>query len=79
MPRDGTKSVKKMQKPLDKIKHGPKVLAAMEEEALFFVEDIRRATGLDEKTLRGVLSMLAKNRYLYKDHRGQWCRTSDQM
>jgi predicted transcriptional regulator of viral defense system len=72
-------SLKNMQKPIDKIKHGPKVLAAMEEEALFFVEDIRRATGLDEKTLRGVLDRLSKNRYLYKDHRGQWCRTSDKM
>jgi predicted transcriptional regulator of viral defense system len=66
-----------MQKPLEQIKHGPKILAAMEEEALFFVEDIRRATGLDEKTLRGVLSRLLKNRYLYKNDRGQWFKLEE--
>lgn len=66
-----------MQKPLDKIKHGPKILAAMEEEALFFVEDIRRATGLDKKTLQSVLSRLLKNRYLYKNDRGQWFRLEE--
>jgi predicted transcriptional regulator of viral defense system len=66
-----------MQKPLEQIKHGPKILAAMEEDALFFVEDIRRATGLDEKTLRGVLSRLLKNHHLYKNERGQWFRLGD--
>lgn len=73
---DGTKN-KTMQKPLDKIKHGDKILAAMEEEALFFVEDIRRATGLDKKTLQGVLSRLLKNRYLYKNDRGQWFKLEE--
>ena len=68
-----------MQKPIEKIKHGPKVLASMEEEALFFYEDIRRATGLDEKTLRGVLSRLLKNHNLYKNERGQWYRLSEDV
>jgi len=61
-----------MNKPLEKIKHGLKIVEAMEEGKLFFVEDIRRATGLDEKTLRGVLLRLLKNRYLEKNARGQW-------
>jgi DNA-binding IclR family transcriptional regulator len=65
------------QKPIEKIKHGPKVVAALEEEALFFVEDIRRATGLDDKTLRGVLASLLKNHYLFKNERGQWYRLSE--
>lgn len=59
-------------KPLEKIKHGLKVVEAMEDGKLFFVEDIRRATGLDERTLRGVLPRLLKNRYLFKNERGQW-------
>lgn len=59
-------------KPLEKIKHGLKIVEAMEEGKLFFVEDIRRATGLDEKTLRGVLPRLLKNRHLEKNERGQW-------
>jgi len=66
-----------MQKPIEQIKHGDKILAAMEEEALFFVEDIRRATGLDKKTLQSALSRLLKNRYLYKNDRGQWFRLED--
>lgn len=63
---------KKMTKPIEKIKYGPKVVASMEEGNLFFYDDIRRATGLDERTLRGVLASLLKNRYLEKNERGQW-------
>lgn len=63
-----------MTKPLEKIKYGLKIVETMEEGKLFFVEDIRRATGLDEKTLRGVLPRLLKNRYLQKNERGQWFR-----
>jgi DNA-binding IclR family transcriptional regulator len=65
-------------KPLEKIKHGLKIVEAMEDGQLFFVEDIRRATGLDEKTLRGVLPRLLKNRYLYKNERGQWYRLQEE-
>ena len=61
-----------MTKPIVKIKHGTKVVEVMSEGSLFFVEDIRRATGLDEKTLRAVLASLLKNRYLQKNDRGQW-------
>ena len=66
-----------MTKPLEKIKHGPKVVEIMPPGDLFFVDDIRRATGLDDKTLRGVLSRLLKNRHLFKNERGQWYRLED--
>lgn len=69
---DGTRKL--MTKPLEKIKHGPKVLDAMPMGSLFFVTDIQKATGLDDKTLRGVLSRLLKNKYLCKNERGQWFR-----
>lgn len=59
-------------KPLNKIKHGEKVIGCMSTGALFFVDDIRRATSLDDKTLRSVLSRLLKNGYLTKNDRGQW-------
>lgn len=59
-------------KPISKIKHGLHVVTVMDEGSLFFVEDIRRATGLDEKALRAVLASLLKNRYLQKNDRGQW-------
>jgi len=67
-----------MNKPLANIKHGPKIVDAMEGGKLFFVEDIRRATGLDDKTLRGVLQRLLKNRYLHKNEKGQWFKLEEE-
>lgn len=51
-------------------------MAVMENASVFFMEDIRRATGLDDKTLRGVMGRLMKNRHLYKNEKGQWYRLS---
>lgn len=62
------------KKTLENIKYGSKVINLMPEGDLFFVEDIRRATGLDDKTLKNVLSRLLKNGHLYKNERGQWFR-----
>ena len=63
-----------MKKRLDKIKHGIKIIDAMPEEELFFVEDIKRVTGLDDKTLRQVINSLLKNGYLYKNKHGMLYR-----
>lgn len=60
------------QKALEKIKHGEKVVTSLPVGQLFFVEDIRRATGLDERNLRQVLARLLRNGYLQKNARGQW-------
>jgi predicted transcriptional regulator of viral defense system len=63
-----------VKKPLDKIKHGTKIVNAMPEEELFFVEDIKRVTGLDDKTLRQVVNSLLKNGYLYRNEHGMLYR-----
>ena len=60
------------QKPLEKIKHGMKIVDSMVPGRLFFVEDIRRASGLDDRSLRSALSQLLKNGYVEKNERGQW-------
>jgi transcription initiation factor IIE alpha subunit len=61
-----------MTKELGSIKHGDKIVKAMPEGQLFFVEDIKRATGLDDKTLKRVLNSLLKNGHVYKNPYGQW-------
>lgn len=63
-----------MNKPLDRIKHSNKIVEVMPEEELFFVDDIKRATGLDDKTLKIVLQSMLKNGYLFKNERGLWYR-----
>lgn len=64
-------------KPLEKIKHGQKVIDSMAEGMLYFVDDIRRATSLDDKTMPRVLNQLLKNKYIEKNDRGQWSRKSE--
>lgn len=59
-------------KPLEKIKHGQKVVDSMVSGTLYFVDDIRRATSLDDKTMPRVLNQLLKNKYIEKNDRGQW-------
>lgn len=59
-------------KPLGDIKHGPRVIDVLEHGKLYFVEDIRRATGFDDKTLRTVLAQLLKHKHIEKNQRGQW-------
>lgn len=63
-----------MKKPLDKIKHGDKIVNAMPEEELFFVEDIKRISGLDDKTLRRVVDSLLKNGYVHRNEHGMLYR-----
>jgi predicted transcriptional regulator of viral defense system len=60
------------QKDLADIKHGQAVVSRMQGNGLFFVEDIRRVTGLDDKLLRATLLRLLKNGYLAKNDNGQW-------
>lgn len=59
-------------KPLGDIKHGSGVVDALEQGKLYFVEDIRRATGFDDKTLRKVLAQLLKHKHIENNQRGQW-------
>ncbi len=59
-------------KALEKIKHGQHVVDSLPPGQLFFVVDIQRATGLDPKSLKSVLSRLLKNGYIEKNTRGQW-------
>lgn len=59
-------------KALDKIKFGSRVIDNMPPGKLFFVADIRKATSLDDKTLRQVLIRLLKNGHIQKNDRGQW-------
>ena len=60
------------QKALEKIKHGSKIVDSMAAGQLLFVEDISRASGLDDKSLRLALQRLLKYGYVQKNHRGQW-------
>lgn len=66
--RDGTMG----QKALEKIKHGSRIVDSMATGELFFVADIRRASGLDDRSLRQALERLLKNGYVQKNERGQW-------
>lgn len=59
-------------KDLNKIKHGHHIVDTMDHGGLFFVEDIRRATGLEEKHLIRSLQQLLKHGYVQKNDRGQW-------
>lgn len=59
-------------KALEDIKYGPLVIAALVPGKLYFVEDIRRASGLDDKKLRQVLASLLKHKHIDKNQRGQW-------
>lgn len=65
-------------KTLDKIKHGHKIINIMPPGVLFFVEDIRRASGLDSRNLKDSLNKLLKNGYLNKNERGQWFIKEDE-
>jgi predicted transcriptional regulator of viral defense system len=60
------------QKALGDIKHGSSVVARLQGNGVFFVEDIRRLTGLDDKLLRTTLTSLLKYGYLSKNDKGQW-------
>ena len=55
---------------MEEIKHGKRVVESL--EGAMFVDDIRRATGLDERSLRRVLQQLSKNGHISKDMRGLW-------
>jgi hypothetical protein len=59
------------QKALSKIKHGDKVMSCLSKGQLFFVADIQKAAGLDDKAIRLVLASLLKNNYL-QNNKGQW-------
>lgn len=59
------------KKPLAKIKHGDKVVTALESEALFYADIVNR-TSLDPKTLQLVVDRLSKNGYIAKDPKGMW-------
>jgi len=61
-------------KALEKIKHGQRVVDALQSGEAFFVMDIQKETGLDTKSLRQVLSNLQKHGYIMKDAKGQWIR-----
>lgn len=61
-----------MSKPVEKIKYGYKIIDNMVYDSYYFVEDLRRLSGLDNKTLRTVLSRLYKNNHITKNDRGQW-------
>ena len=61
-----------MTKELEKIKHGLKIVEALNEDDLYFVHDIQKVTGIDEKTLRRSLNSLLKNGYLTKNDHSQW-------
>ena len=59
-------------KALTEIKHGQRVVDSLESGQLFFVADIKKATGLDDKTLRTVLNNLLRHQFLHNNGRGQW-------
>ena len=61
-------------KDLNDIKHGKKVIEALNGGHTFFVKDIQKETGLDERTLKNVLSSLLKHHYIYSKN-GQWLVT----
>lgn len=64
-------------KPLGDIKHGQRVVDVLVQGELYFVEDIRRATGFDDKTLRKVLAQLLKHKHVDKNSRGQWMKSTE--
>jgi predicted transcriptional regulator of viral defense system len=59
-------------KALGDIKHGVSVVSRLQGNGLFFVEDIRRLTGFEDKILRTTLTSLLKHGYLSKNDKGQW-------
>lgn len=68
------------QKALEDIKHGDKVVTFMQAaQGSFFVNDIERGTGLDNKSLRKTLTQLLKNNYVEKNDRGQWALPQDRL
>lgn len=60
------------KKNLDDIKYGVNVIKALQTHKKYFVNDIKRATGLEQKALVKVLQTLLKNEYLEKNDKGQW-------
>ena len=68
-----------MSKPLDKLKHGDKIVNALD-NPLFFAELVK-ATSLDTKTLQAALARLKKNGYISQASSGVWkkeetCKTT---
>ena len=60
------------QKALDTIKHADKVLSVMQPGQAYFVDEIRRSSGLDPKTTMDVIRRLVKNSYIVQDSSGRW-------
>lgn len=57
-------------KSLNEIKHGDKVVSVLvtSGRGSLFVDEIRRATGLDDKTLRTVMNRLHKSGFIAKNN-----------
>lgn len=58
-------------KSVKDIKHGQRVIDSLK-GVKFFVSDVQRATGLDEKSLKQVLNQLSRHGHICKNDRGQW-------
>lgn len=58
------------RKPLDKLKHGTKIINTLS-KPLFFAE-IAKATSLDTKILQSALARLKKNAYVVQVPSGAW-------
>lgn len=65
-----------MSKPLDKIKHGDKILAVMG-DGFYFVADLEGHTGLDPKSFKQTMTALMKNGYIVKNEKGLLYRQDD--
>lgn len=61
-----------MPKALKQIKHSDKIIRNMTPDLVYFVDDLRRASGLDSKTFVKVLASLLKNGYVSKNSRGEY-------
>lgn len=61
-----------MAKRLEQIKHGHLVVSTLSEDKVYFVDDIRRQTGLDPQSMKRCITALHKHGYLEKNSRGQW-------
>lgn len=59
-------------KSLDKIKHGDKVVSYLVVTSKPFcsIDEIKRHSGLDDKTLRQVMNQLLKHGYIEKNEYG---------
>ncbi len=59
-------------KPISKIKHGDKIISALEPGKLYFVPEIQRLCGLDPKSFLAALNQLRNNKHIVTNSRGQW-------